>query len=671
MELRRFPRWLIALGAVVAAGVLLAVLWRWDWFIPLIEPRASAALGRPVTIGHLHVQPGRVTRLVAEDVRMANPPGFPQDSRFGTIDRLAIDIDLAALLHDRTTIVLPRIEVVRPDFAVGTAQDGRNNWTFPTNSDPSASTGPALKIGTLTIEDGHAHVVVPKLKADFALDIATRQPDEGDAQIVVDAKGTYAGQPITGRFIGGALLSLRDPSRPYPVDLHAANGPTKVSLVGTVQDPLAFKGTALRLDLSGPDMAQLYPLTGIPIPETPPYQISGKLDYADRKFRFSDFAGRLGHSDIRGSIAVDPGSERPQVKADLASRTVDLTDLGGFIGATPGHAGQGQTPQQQREKNQEAKSGNLLPDQPLNLPKLQAADVELSYRGARIAGRSIPLDDLSVDLTIRDGNLAAHPISFGVGKGRIVATIDVAPRDKAVALKADIDFRQVDVSRVMASTHAFGGAGTIGGRAVVEGTGNSVAQIMARGNGELKLFMTGGDLSALLVDLAGLDFGNSLLSALGLPSRTQVRCMVADMPLQQGVLNTRVMVLDTTEANVVGSGSVNLRDETIDYQIKTDPKHFSIGTLPAPIDIKGPLKSPSIMPDPGQLASRGGVAAVLGTLLTPLAALLPTIQLGLGEDTDCGKTIAATARSGTMKLSPAEIRRKSNGPAASGAQPRR
>jgi len=31
--------------------------------------------------------------------------------------------------------------------------------------------------------------------------------------------------------------------------------------------------------------------------------------------------------------------------------------------------------------------------------------------------------------------------------------------------------------------------------------------------------------------------------------------------------------------------------------------------------------------------------AALGVVLTPLAALLPTIQLGLGKDNDCGALI--------------------------------
>ncbi len=284
----------------------------------------------------------------------------------------------------------------------------------------------------------------------------------------------------------------------------------------------------------------------------------------------------------------------------------------------------------------------------------------------------MPLDDVAADITIRDGSIKGHPVSFGVGKGRISANFDLTPRsDKAVIVKADVEFQQVDVSRLLSSTHTFGGAGTIGGRAVIDGTGDSIAQIMARGTGEVKLFMTGGDLSALLVDLAGLDFGNSLLSALGIPTRTAVRCMVVDMPLEQGMLNTRTLLVDTTEANIIGSGSINLRNETIDYQIKTDAKHFSVGKLGVPIDLRGPLKSPSILPDPGTLAAKGGAAVALGVLLTPLAALLPTIQLGLGHDTDCNKTVAAVGAEGRVKMTPGDISRHTSERAASKGQPRR
>lgn len=651
-QVKNRRRWFV-LGSIVAALAALVALWNWDWFIPMAERLASRQLGRPVAIRHIHVRLARNPVLELDGLVIGNPPDFPAppgDDAFARVERLAVTLDGPAYLHGRA-IVVPGIEIDTPVIAAIALPDGRNNWTFPFSSAPSGGKpGSSPRLGDLRIRDGRVHAVVPKLKADFALAVHTEDAS-GDqpSRLVATADGAYAGAPITGAFTGGALLTLRDTAHPYPVDLKLANGRTHVALQGTVQDPLAFAGTNLKLHLQGDSLADLMPLTGVPIAATPPYTIDGDLTYAERKFVFENFEGRVGSSDLSGSIAVDPGDQRPHVTANLASRKVDLTDLGGFIGSAPGRAATpGQTKEQRQALAKAAASPRLLPDTPISLPRLRAADVDLHYKGERIQGRSIPFDDITADLSLRDGALTLKPVSLGVGKGRIAGTIALTPTQKDdIRARISLDFQKVDLNRLLAATHAVGGSGLIGGHAEIDGTGRSVAGIIGAGDGEVKLFMTGGDLSALLVDLSGLQFGNALLSALGLPTRTQVRCLVSDSVLGHGVLNWRTLVLDTTEANVNGRGNVDLAEETVDLQLRTEAKHFSVGSLPTTINISGKLKSPSIRPDAGELGVRGGLAVGLGVLLTPLGALLPTIQLGLGEDNDCGALIRNARRSPT------------------------
>ena len=105
-------------------------------------------------------------------------------------------------------------------------------------------------------------------------------------------------------------------------------------------------------------MSLLEKLVGMPIPKTPNYQVTGDLDFANNRVQFKNFSGRIGNSDISGTIEVDPTKERPDVVAKLASRKVDLADLAGFIGSTPGRIGTtGQTPAQRAEvAKAEAKS---------------------------------------------------------------------------------------------------------------------------------------------------------------------------------------------------------------------------------------------------------------------------------------------------------------------------
>jgi uncharacterized protein involved in outer membrane biogenesis len=653
MDARRFVKSLLLVAIPVTAIAALAALWNWDWFIPLLERGASSALDRQVTIEHLHVQPRRLTTVIADNVRIANPADFPEQGDFARIARLSLVADVMAYFQSGE-IVLPEIVLERPEIQALQTADRKNNYTLALDSE---STVPAAKIGNLRISDGQAHVVIPALNEYRDPERASDGPGGAmpESQIVVNVKGTYAGQPVTGQLAGGALLSLRDAQRPYPVDLRLVNGATRVSLAGTLTDPLTFAGADLKLELSGADMRDLYHLTGIPIPETPAYRIVGQLDYSDHKFRFRGFRGVVGSSDLRGTIEEDPGQERPMVTADLTSTKIDLADLGGFIGTTPGRLSTAnQSTAQKRELARAEASPKLLPDTPINLPKLRAADVKLRYRGEHIIGRSVPLDNLVVNLSITGGKVALEPISFGVGRGRIAGTALLDGSGNVIHAKAAVDFEHVDVARLMAATHLFGGAGAIGGHLDIVTSGNSLAQLLGNGDGGLRLLMIGGNLSALLVDLSGLELGNAILSALGMPQRTPVECMITDFALQKGLLNTRTFLLVTEEANVHGAGWMNLRNETVDFKLNTEAAHLSIGSLHTPIDIERPLKSPSIRPEVGELAARVGIAGALGVLVPP-AAILATIEFGKDDSRECATRISSVSHSERAKAAPARV----------------
>ncbi len=629
-------------GLPVAVVVVLMLAWNWDWFIPLVDSQASAQLGRPVRIAHLHVRLGRTTRILADDVIVSNPKDFPADTPpLAHIAQLGVDIDIMAYIRHRI-ISVPLIDVNGPQITLRALADGRNNYTLGLKTAPPPRPGqqpaPSPRIGDLTIEAGRLQADIPALRTDLTARIETK-PAEGviaglgqSSEIAADATGTYAGQPITASLVAGALLTVTDKTRPFPIDLRITHGQTRISLTGTVQDPLAFAGTDLDLALSGANLADLYYLTGIPIPDTPAYRISGKLDY-DRKtqrIRFDNFRGAMGHSDLEGTIAEQPLGKKPDVTMQIASRNVDLADLGGFLGTSPGHTA----------ARSEASTAKLLPTTRFNLPKLSAANIHLTYKGQHIEGRYIPMDSLILTMDLVDGTIDLHPIIFTVGRGEVRGNVHVAPAPgKQLALKADVRFDNVDVSRIMAATHAFRGAGAIGGRATIDGTGNSVSTLLGDGNGGLALYMAGGNLSALLIDLSGLEFGKALLSAIGMPSQTPVDCMISDFALNHGLVTTRALLVDTGEALIGGSGHANLRSEAIDFQIETRSKQFSIGNLPTPITITGTLGKPSVGVAPGPLAARGGIAAALGFLAAPLA-ILPTVDFGVGDPHKCAELVA-------------------------------
>lgn len=641
---RRARGWLIGLGIPVVALALLIALWDWDWFVPLAERRASAALGRPVHIAHLHVALGRTVKVRVQDLRIDNPEGFERDPPFAQAAGLTVRLDAMAFIRTRQ-VVIPSIELDRPVVQVLETADGRKNYSFDLGADePAGEEAPdeakqaGPKIGELRIAGGTARVVIPRLRTDAQASVETRQPEGAEPQVVVEARGTYAAQPVTAQLTGGALLSLRDEERPWPVELRLANGATRMSLVGTIRNPLQLAGADLRLELAGPDMTLLQPLTGVAIPNTPPYQLSGRLDYAAARVRFRDIQGRLGRSDIAGTITVLPtgvrGNDRPDVTAELRSRSVDLNDLAGFIGSQPTRPNTpGQTPQQRAAAARAEASSRLLPTTPINLPRLTAADVHLDFRGERIVNAA-PLERLDVAMDIVGGEIRLHPIRFGIGQGGIDLQGTLTPGEGGTfRSRLELDARRIDVSKLLAPT-GFRGQGQLGGTARIDANGRSLGDLLGRGNGEVTAVVVGGDLSALLVDLSGLQFGRAVLSALGVPTRAQLRCFIADFALNRGTLQSRTLVLDSDSSVIEGQGSVDLTRERLDLRFRSDGKRVSVGSLPTPITITGSLKNPSVGIDPTELALRGGAAIGLGILAGPLG-LLPTIQLGTEDSAAC------------------------------------
>ncbi len=630
-------------GIVVLVIIALICLWNWDWFIPLVEADASSTLGRKVTLQHLHVSLGRTTEITATGISIANPSDF-EPGDLATIDRLLVDVDVVAYIH-RQVLTVTTIEIDHPVAIVRQLPDGANNYTLRMKSSVTSNSTPP-QLGNLIINDGSASVVMAKYKTNMDMTVATQAAPAGGVvqgnQIVVTAHGTYSAQPITGRFIGGALLSLRDPANPYPIDLHLANGSTTVTLVGTIEQPITFGGARLKLSMAGQDMSNLFQLTGIPLPATPPYSINGNLAYTKSTVRFANFHGRVGSSDLEGDLdeSHPAGSDRPLITATLTSHRVDLTDLGGFLGATPGKT---TTPGQNATTRAQMATANaspkLLPNKPINLPKLNMANFEVHYAGEHIINKNAPLDNVVVNLSVENGHITLHPLNFAVGTGTIASDIDLNPVDNVLHVKANVDFRQLQLARLMAATHAFAGDGTVGGSAHLVATGNSMAAMLGHGDGHMQLFMNhGGDVSALLVDLAGLQMGDAVLSALGIPQKANIQCLVSDFTLANGQLDTKALLLATTEANILGSGTVDLTNETLNLALTTEATHFSIGSFSTPINIHGTLKHPSVLPAAGPLAARALPAIGLGVLFPPLA-LIPTIRLGLGDKNACVDTL--------------------------------
>ena len=338
------------------------------------------------------------------------------------------------------------------------------------------------------------------------------------------------------------------------------------------------------------------------------------------------------------------------ITANLVSKQLVMKDLGGFIGAKPGLQ-PGLQPDSQPARN--PPPGNkVLPTEPFNLEKLQAANADVQFRGENIISERLPLSKMKAHLIVTDGVLKLAPIDFVMAGGNLVSTIEMDGRQPLIATHADITAKGLNLDQMFpGSTLAGADTGTMGGRARLDGRGNSIAQMLASANGETALIMDGGSVGELMLRLSNLDIANTFLALLGGDKQVPIRCMVGNFKAVDGNFVVKDLVLDTTKVNITGSGNVNFTDESLNLRLVPQSKGFSLASLRGPIVISGTFKNPALRPEMGGVIARGGLAVALGAATSGIGALIPLLDFGTELDSNCRALLSEAKSDAGIKTS--------------------
>lgn len=637
----------IGIGATALVVVLLlivavsATLLDWNMLRGFISRQVSAAIGRDFAInGDLDVRFSWTPTIRAEQLALANAQ-WSGSRRMADIEILELRIDLGRLV--RGELAIPEITVVQPTLLLERSKDGQANWHFG-QQDGKARGGEPPEIGRLNIRGGVVFYRDPANDAFVRMDISTRpsasESDEG--LLAFDGTGRFRGQKLAVRGSAGTLLSLRSPGNPYPVDIEARVGQTRVAVRGTLHDPLRLAGMDIDLRLEGQDLGKLGDITRLPLPGTPPYTLIGHVNHTGQTWRLSDLRGTLGDSRITGDIVAELAGERPMFRGELVAALLDLDDLATLLGAAPEtDAGETASAEQKQKAAQAQRKPRILPDTPYHLARLRNADADVKFRAARVRGEAIDVERLAGHLVLRNGKLKIDPLNFEVADGSVVSDVTVDAGKDTPATAADITIRNVDLHELFPEIEVTKEILTrFGGRATLASRGNSLAAMAAGLDGEVSFVMSGGRVSNLLLELAGIDGGEALRFFLGGDEEVPMRCTLVEFKITNGVMNAKTFVIDTTDTNILGEGRIDLGQETLDLTFRPQPKDPSIFSSRAPLYVTGTMKEPGFEVDKTTIAGRVGAAVALGVLVNPLAALIPLIETGPGEDANCAALFA-------------------------------
>jgi uncharacterized protein involved in outer membrane biogenesis len=700
--------WLLfSLGALVVllpiAFVIFVATFDWNQVRPWVQTRVGDAIGRNVAIGDLAAawhwrsrmdadarwSPGLY--ITAQKLRISNPD-WARSPRFAELQAIEIELQLLPLL--RREISVPVAHLVRPSLDFERRKDASSNWTFAPAATDSASAW-TLDLGEIEFDAGDVTIVDAERSLDLRADITALdapipfgQRVEGDdpstrreviqrvgraaaqrlhgaaeqraARAVGHsdrtlpyrfewkAKGTMHGVAVDGNGRFGGVFALKE-SRPFPVRADIDVGTTEIALTGTITDPTSPDAIDMRLWVTGPNLAELYPIAGLVLPDTAPYATVGRLTgrfHPHRSLlRYEDFTAHVGGSDLEGTLTYKSGDPRATLTGNVDSTLLQFKDLGTLIGTNSA------TVKSARGDTARQASAKVLPVEPFNVERWNAMDADVHFTGKRVFREAqLPIQDVDTHIVMKDAVLSLDPLRFGMAGGSVQASLRIDAKTRPPNGELELDARKLQLRRLFEKVDGLStGLGEVSGRAKLAGRGNSIAGLLGSSDGTLKLLMTEGRVSEALMEKAGLNLANVVLAKIAGDPQIDINCAAADFTAKDGMLATNLFVFDTDNAVIDIDGHISLADEKVDLTLHPHTNGLRVFSLRSPLHVEGSFRHVDVSVDKKSLFLRGATAIGLGLVAAPLAALVPLIAPNGNAPKSCAPLIAQANQAAPAK----------------------
>nr|WP_245703763.1 AsmA family protein [Oryzisolibacter propanilivorax] len=580
----------------------------------------------------------------ARDAQAEAPPRTPQD--MGTIRSASATLRLLPLLS--RTVVLDTLVLSGPDIALARRQDGTNNWTFHSRRQEKQGEQRDnpwdLRVDQLVVRGGWLGYVDGTKQLALRARVDTLEPgapqaEDGRYGVRMAVQGQYGKAQVRGSVVGGSMLALRDKQVRYPLRASLRSGHVRTQVEGVLNNPAQLSGMDLQVLLGGASMADLFPLTGLVLPNTPPFEVKGRLlgSLAPDKavWEYRDFNGKVGDSDLHGSVTYTSGKPRPKLQGHVTSKLLRLADLGPVLGAPSGKRPQ--------EKGTSKRAGKVLPDAHFATERWDAMDLDLAFAGEKvIRPEALPLDRLSVRAVLEDRRLHLTPLRFGFAQGRIDSDVLIDGRSKPLntTLKGSVEGLQLSAlfPKVELMKKSFG---RLDGSFTLAGQGDSLAKMLGSSDGRARLYIREGTFSKQMLDLAALNVGSVVVAKLfGENKEVKLRCAVADLRIKDGMADANNVKLNTEEAIVDVTGLIDLGEEELSLRIKPKSLEWKFLSLRTPLYVRGTFANPQVGVEPAPLLLRAGAAVAAAAVAPAALALVPITVPGAEDEASCAKLLA-------------------------------
>lgn len=671
--------WLFAIVAV-----LIAVAFVVPQFIPVstykdtIEEQASNALGRKITIGDdLSIKIFPRTAFRVTELQIDNPDGFASPY-FIRVEEADIGVELFKLL--KKEVQINRFILTGADINLEKKKSGSVNWEIgkteaaQTSGDSGADTAAQLsdiRLGDVRIVNGRATYKDLVSGQTFEMDDIDVDVTLNSLETPLEARGRMNFQGAAtkidivmttlGKYLRGEETNLK-----FALDLgdSSAGGDLKLGFGGkniSLNGPVNF---------NAPDLPALAALAGSPLPEAPgfdSFSVSGQLSGNSDVIKLGGAVIKFDAIDATGDLQLALSGARPKATGTLNTPALDLRPYM----PPPATSSEG-FPAWSKEK--------------MDFTSLRNIDADLDISASNIYLNQMTFGQSEMDLTISNGRMTAEipkmEMYEGNGSGRMV----VNARSATPSFAGNFTMNKVDAEPFCVDVLSMDNLLGLGGfKFNFTASGASQAAIMNTIDGDGGFDVDDGavkgfNIAKLARAAASFQSGinptavtSAISSARGPTEATDFSSFLSNFQMQNGVMTIPTISMDSPVLTMIGSGTVNLPQQTIDIRLQPRASLNVDGSggrgIAVPVRITGTFSQPKVNVDIQQLLKgeagkrlRGVVDDALGDRIkdSPAGGLLDgVLDRATGGARNETQTNTADAASGDEEADPIEEAAKS------------
>jgi uncharacterized protein involved in outer membrane biogenesis len=425
--------------------------------------------------------------------------------------------------------------------------------------------------------------------------------------VSIDLDGVIDETPVNIGIQGMELVKYVQNPEQLPITIKAQAAGAMLDFRGELAMPSSSKNFSLAMTFQGEKLDTLNELLNLDLPPIGPYSVGAQFSMKPQGYDLSDLKIKVGTSDLTGHMVLSLKEDRPDIEAQLASNVLQIDDFALSQWSPERETTPASDPKAESEPKEDASKIKQQADQQkvlslLSPEAMSRANAHLSVNLDKVMSGKDNLGKGNLEISLQDGRFIIEPLELELPEGTARTEFSYYPTTETaeIHLAVTVDGLDVGVLARRAKPET-----KMGGRLdldiLLDATAPSIKELMANGAGHFDLGFSPENFDARIIDLWAVSLLSALTSEVDSEPTSIINCLVASFEMADGVMQDRIIFLDTTRMSVEGTAVIDFKKQHIDLQAKPKAKKPEFFSIAIPVEVSGDFDDFGIGVKPGHI----------------------------------------------------------------------